>query len=178
MGEAFLVGSVVIGGLVARYMKAHPFYKHKTQKYKERYQHKLSNVLTQKYSQVDSYWLSRAIADHIFDFGQRTYHDYHVERYEKKAKSERPHLYELHIERPALLCEQLTERAIDLKVPVMTFSKHMRKLFNENLVPVGRLSPKTIERIPNSSLYVTELQSLSVSQDEMTLFMHHTSQNH
>ena len=73
MTEGILIGGlVVLGGLVASYMKKHPFYSHKTQKYKERYQDKLSDALSQSYSAVDAYWLSRAIADNIFDFGTRT----------------------------------------------------------------------------------------------------------
>jgi len=85
MTEGILIGGlVVLGGLVASYMKTHPFYSHKTQKYKERYQNKLQDVLLSDYDATDAYWLSRAIADNIFDFGTRTYHDYHVERYEKK----------------------------------------------------------------------------------------------
>lgn len=177
MTEGILIGGlVVLGGLVASYMKTHPFYSHKTQKHKERYQNKLQDMLLSDYDATDAYWLSRAIADNIFDFGTRTYHDYHVERYEKKAKSERPHLHELHIERPVTLCEQLTERAIELKVPVSAYSMHMRQLWQEYLVPVGRLAPKSIERLPGSGLYYTDLISLPVSQEDIQIFMHKTGQ--
>ena len=165
MTEGILIGGlVVLGGLVASYMKKHPFYSHKTQKYKERYQDKLSDALSQSYSAVDAYWLSRAIADNIFDFGTRTYQDYHVERYEKKALSERPHIYELHIENPSTLCTQLTERAIELKLPISAYSIHMRYLWQEYLVPVGRLAPVSVERLPGASLYADELKSLRTSQ--------------
>lgn len=177
MTEGILIGGlIVLGGLVASYMKTHPFYSHKTQKYKERYQNKLQDMLLSDYDATDAYWLSRAIADNIFDFGARTYHDYHVERYEKKAKSERPRLYGLHIEKPVTLCEQLTERAVELKVPVSTYSMHMRQLWQEYLVPVGRLAPKSIERLPGSSLYYTDLVSLPVSQEDIQIFMHKTEQ--
>ena len=177
MTEGILIGGLlVLGGLVASYMKKHPFYSHKTQKYKERYQDKLSDALSQSYSAVDAYWLSRAIADNIFDFGTRTYQDYHVERYEKKALSERPHIYELHIENPSTLCTQLTERAIELKLPISAYSIHMRYLWQEYLVPVGRLAPVSVERLPGASLYADELKNLPTSQEDMQTFMRKTGQ--
>ena len=177
MTEGILIGGlVVLGGLVASYMKKHPFYSHKTQKYKERYQDKLSDALSQSYSAVDAYWLSRAIADNIFDFGTRTYQDYHVERYEKRALSERPHIYELHIENPSTLCTQLTERAIELKLPISAYSIHMRYLWQEYLVPVGRLAPVSVERLPGASLYADELKNLPTSQEDMQTFMRKTGQ--
>lgn len=177
MTEGILIGGlVVLGGLVASCMKKHPFYSHKTQKYKERYQDKLSDALSQSYSAVDAYWLSRAIADNIFDFGTRTYQDYHVERYEKKALSERPHIYELHIENPSTLCTQLTERAIELKLPISAYSIHMRYLWQEYLVPVGRLAPVSVERLPGASLYADELKNLPTSQEDMQTFMRKTGQ--
>ena len=177
MTEGILIGGlVVLGGLVASYMKKHPFYSHKTQKYKERYQDKLSDALSQSYSAVDAYWLSRAIADNIFDFGTRTYQDYHVERYEKKALSERPHIYELHIENPSTLCTQLTERAIELKLPISAYSIHMRYLWQEYLVPVGRLAPVWVERLPGASLYADEPKNLPTSQEDMQTFMRKTGQ--
>ena len=50
MTEGILIGGlVVLGGLVASYMKTHPFYTHKTQKYKERYQNKLQKQLAEHY---------------------------------------------------------------------------------------------------------------------------------
>ena len=177
MTEGILIGGLVIlGGLVASYMKTHPFYSHKTQKYKENYQRKLQDILSHTYDSTDAYWLSRAIADNIFDFGTRTYRDYHVERYEKRAKSERPHLFEMHVEEPRILCERLTERAIELKVPIGAFSMHMRYLWQEYLVPVGRLAPASVDRLPGSSLYATELKNLPVSQEDMQIFMHKTGQ--
>lgn len=178
MTEGVLIGGlIVLGGLVAAYMKSHPFYSHKTQKHKEQYQHKLQDALLQRYDATDAYWLSRAIADNIFDFGTRTYRDYHVERYEKKAKSERPHLFQLRVEEPSILCEHLTERAIELKVPVSAFSMHMRYLWQEYLVPVGRLTPAAVDRLPSSSLYVTELKNLPVSQEDMQVFLRKTGQS-
>jgi len=175
MTEGILIGGlVVLGGLVASYMKKHPFYSHKTQKYKEHYQSKLSDALAHSYSAVDAYWLSRAITDNIFDFGTRTYHDYHVERYEKKALSERPHIHELHIENPSTLCAQLTERATELKLPLGAYTMHMRYLWQEYLVPVGRLAPASVERLPGASLYAAELKNLPTSQEDMQIFMRKT----
>lgn len=177
MTEGILIGGlVVLGGLVASYMKTHPFYSHKTQKYKEHYQSKLSDALAHSYSAVDAYWLSRAITDNIFDFGTRTYHDYHVERYEKKALSERPHIHELHIENPSTLCAQLTERATELKLPLGAYTMHMRYLWQEYLVPVGRLAPASVERLPGASLYAAELKNLPTSQEDMQTFMRKTGQ--
>lgn len=178
MTEGVLIGGlVVIAGLVASYMKRHPFYSYKTQKYKERFQHKLQDALAGTYDANDSYWLSRAIADNIFDFGTRTYRDFHVERYEKKAKSERPHLYKMHVEEPRILCEHLTERAIELKVPVSAFSMHMRYLWQEYLVPVGRLTPASLDHLPGSSLYAAELKNLPVSKEDVQIFIHKTEQS-
>jgi hypothetical protein len=52
----------------------------------------------------------------------------------------------------------------------------MRQLWQEYLVPVGRLAPKSIERLPGSGLYYTDLISLPVSQEDIQIFMHKTGQ--
>ena len=177
MTEGLVIGSVLLlGGLVVRYMQKHPFYRYKTQKHKERYQSKLHDALEHRSNSTEAYWLSRAIADFIFDFGQRTYHDYHVEQYEKRAQSEIPHLYHLRIEEPNILCQQLVERAVELKVPTLLFGLHMRSLWGGYLVPVGRLAPKSIERIPGSAGYYAELSNLPASKDDMQRFMEKTGQ--
>jgi hypothetical protein len=53
---------------------------------------------------------------------------------------------------------------------------HMRQLWQEYLVPIGRLTPKSIERLPGSSSYYTDLIGFPVSQEEMQLFIHKTEQ--
>jgi hypothetical protein len=177
MTEGLVIGSLlVLGGLVVRYMQTHPFYRYKTQKHKERYQSKLHDALEQRGDHTGAYWLSRAIADFIFDFGQRTYHDYHVEQYEKRAKSELPHLYHLRIEEPNNLCQHLVERAVEMKVPASVFGMHMRVLWTDYLVPVGRITPKSVERISGAAVYYTELANLPASQDDMRRFMEKTGQ--
>lgn len=177
MTEGLIIGSVLLlGGLVVRYMQKHPFYRYKTQKHKERYQSKLHDALEHRSDGTEAYWLSRAIADFIFDFGQRTYHDYHVEQYEKRARSEVPHIYHLGIEDPNILCQQLVERAVELKVPTSLFALHMRSLWGGYLVPVGRLTPKSIERISGSAVYCAELNNLPSSKDDMQRFMEKTGQ--
>jgi hypothetical protein len=179
MTEGLVIGSLlVLGGLVVRYMQTHPFYRYKTQKHKERYQSKLHDALEQRSDTTGAYWLSRAIADFIFDFGQRTYHDYHVEQYEKRAQSEIPHIYHLHIEEPNALCQQLVERAVEMKVPATVFGMHMRVLWRDYLVPVGRLAPKSIERVPGSAVYCAELSNLPASKEDMQRFMEKTTQAH
>ncbi len=179
MTEGLIIGSVLLlGGLVVRYMQKHPFYRYKTQKHKERYQSKLHDALEHRSDGTEAYWLSRAIADFIFDFGQRTYHDYHVEQYEKRARSEVPHIYHLGIEEPNILCQHLVERAVELKVPASLFGLHMRSLWGGYLVPVGRLAPKSIERIPGSAVYYAELSNLPASKDDMQRFMDKTNQAH
>ena len=71
MGEGFFFGAVaILGGLVMRYMKTHPHYKHKTQKLKDAYQDKLHRILSSTYGDTKAYWVSRALTDYIFDFGQ------------------------------------------------------------------------------------------------------------
>jgi hypothetical protein len=177
MTEGLIIGSVLLlGGLVVRYMQTHPFYRYKTQKHKDRYQSKLHDALEERADKNAAYWLSRAIADFIFDFGQRTYHDYHVEQFEKRAKSEIAHLYHLRIEEPNTLCQELVERAVELKVPASHFGLHMRSLWGSYLVPVGRLTPKGVERIPGSAAYYAELVNLPASKEDMERFMQKTDQ--
>ena len=177
MTEGLLIGSLlVLGGLVVRYMQKHPFYRYKTQKYKERYQSKLHDALEHRGDNTGAYWFSRAIADFIFDFGQRTYHDYHVEQYEKRAESEIPHLYHLRIEEPGTLCQHLVERAVEMKVPATVFGMHMRVLWRGYLVPVGRITPKSVESIPGSAAYYAELVNLPASKEDMQRFMEKTEQ--
>lgn len=177
MTEGLVIGSVLLlGGLVVRYMQTHPFYRYKTQKHKERYQSKLHDALEHRSDSTGAYWLSRAVADFIFDFGQRTYHDYHVEQFEKRAQSEIPHLYHLRIEEANTLCQHLVERAVELKVPASHFGLHMRSLWGSYLVPVGRLTPKSIERIPGSAVYYAELSNLPSSKEDMQRFMEKTGQ--
>jgi hypothetical protein len=50
----------------------------------------------------------------------------------------------------------------------------MRSLWLEYLIPVGRLTPGSVERLPGSNLYVAELKNLPVSQEDMQTFMHKT----
>jgi hypothetical protein len=177
MTEGLVIGSLlVLGGLVVRYMQKHPFYRYKTQKHKERYQSKLHDALEQRGDKAGAYWLSRATADFIFDFGQRTYHDYHVEQHEKRAKQEIPNLYHLGIEEPNTLCQQLVERAVELKVPASLFGLHMSSLWKGYLVPVGRLTPKGVERTPGAAAYYAELTNLPASKDDMQRFMEKTGQ--
>jgi len=137
---------------------------------------KLHDALEHRSNGTEAYWLSCAIADFIFDFGQRTYHDYYVEQYEKRAQSEIPHIYHLGIEDPNILCQHLVERAVELKVPTSLFALHMRSLWGGYLVPIGRLAPKSIERIPGSAVYYAELSNLPASKDDMQRFMEKTGQ--
>ena len=178
MTEGLLIGSLlVLGGLVVRYMQKHPFYRYKTQKHKERYQSKLHDALEHRSDSSGAYWFSRAIADYIFDFGQRTYHDYHVEQYEKRAESEIPHLYHLRIEEPSTLCQHLVERAVEMKVPATVFGMHMRVLWRGYLVPVGRITPKNIQSIPGSAVYYAELSNLPASKEDVQRFMEKTEES-
>ena len=178
MTVGLVIGSLlVLGGLVVRYMQKHPFYRYKTQKYKERYQSKLHDALEHRSDSSGAYWFSRAIADYIFDFGQRTYHDYHVEQYEKRAESEIPHLYHLRIEEPSTLCQHLVERAVEMKVPATVFGMHMRVLWRGYLVPVGRITPKNIQSIPGSAAYYAELSNLPASKEDVQRFMEKTEES-
>jgi hypothetical protein len=52
----------------------------------------------------------------------------------------------------------------------------MRYLWQEYLVPVGRLAPVSVERLPGASLYADELKNLPTSQEDMQTFMRKTGQ--
>jgi hypothetical protein len=52
----------------------------------------------------------------------------------------------------------------------------MRSLWGGYLVPVGRLTPKSIERISGSAVYCAELNNLPSSKDDMQRFMEKTGQ--
>ena len=172
MGEGILIGAIVIiGGLVARYMKTHPFYQFKTQKFKEQYQTKLQAVLKQKLDQNKAYWISRALADYLFDFGRRLYVDHHVEQHEKFVPSEKIHLQDYRLETPENLCEQLVLRAVELQIPILRFQNHMKELWNLQLIPVGQLTPAAVKRIAGAQTYIAELEQMRLTQVQIAHFI-------
>ena len=172
MGEGFFFGAVaVLGGLVLRYMKTHPHYKHKSQKLKDAYQEKLHQVLSVSYGDTKAYWVSRALADYIFDFGRRLYVDHHVEKHEGYAQKEKEHLSSYRIETPEVLCEQLVQRAVELNIPVLRFQNHVQEMWNLMLIPVGQLTPASVKRIPGADAYVSELQGIRLTQAQMHYFL-------
>jgi hypothetical protein len=172
MTEGIVIGVLVLAGtLVARYMKTHPFYRYKTQKHKEHYQAKMNILLSRVKDSQDAYWISRALTDIIFDFRKKTYHDYHVERYQQRALSEKSYIYQMRIEDPAILCEKLVERAVEMKIPLHEFSVHMRDLWRDYLVPIGRLTPKSIERMSGAGAYYSELSNLPASKEDIQRFL-------
>jgi len=172
VGEGILLGAIVIiGGLVARYMQTHPFYKFKTQKYKEQYQIKLHDVLRHKFDENQAYWISRALADHLFDFGRRLYVDHHIETHEKFIPGEKMYLQEYRLETPENLCEQLVLRAVELKIPILRFQNHAKELSGLYLIPVGQLMPSVVKRIAGGDPYVTELEQMRLTQAQMAIFL-------
>lgn len=172
MGEGLLVGAIIIlGGLVAGYMKKHPFYQFKTQKFKEQYQHKLHHVLRQKLDENKAYWVSRALADHLFDFGRRLYVDHHVEQHQKFIPSEKIHLQDYRLETPENLCEQLVLRAVELQIPLLRFQNHLKELWDLQLVPVGQLTPASVKRIAGAQAYIAELEQMRLTQVQIQYFM-------
>ena len=177
MGETILIGgTLLLAGMVASLIKSHPFYKYKSQKFKDNYQAKLEHVLLDKYSKGEAYWISRALTDYIYDFGKRLYEDYHVERHLKHAIEEKVALQQYHLESPQVLCEELVIRAVELKIPHMLFFKHMKELWGHYLIPMGKLTPASINYLPGASLYYLELTKLPISTKEMTAFLDmHTS---
>jgi len=42
---------------------------------------------------------------------------------------------------------------------------------------VGRLTPASVDHLPGSNLYATELKNLPVSKEDMQIFMHKTGQS-
>lgn len=178
MGETLLIGGALLfGGMISGWIKTHPFYKHKSQKFKDAYQAKLWDLLQTKYNKNESYWISRALTDYIYDFSKRLYEDTHIEQFLTHAIKEKKILYEYRLESPQILCEELVQRAVELKVPPVLFFKHMKELHSEYLVPMGKLTPRSIESMPGASPYYLELIKLPLSTKQMTQFLDITSSN-
>jgi hypothetical protein len=172
MGETLLIGgALLLGGLVSGLVNSHPFYKHRSQKFKDAYQAKLWQHLQVEYSENEAYWISRALTDYIYDFNKRLYEDVHIERYMSHAIKEKNNLYKQRIEPPNVLCEELVLRAIELKVPPMLFFSHMKELHGSYLVPMGRLTPASIESMPGASAYYLELTKLPLSTKQITHYL-------
>lgn len=172
MGESLLIGGALfLGGIVSGLVKSHPFYKHRSQKFKDAYQAKLWQNLQAEYSENEAYWISRALTDYIYDFNKRLYEDVHIERYMSHAIKEKNNLYRQRIEPPNVLCEELVLRAIELKVPLMLFFSHMKELHGNYLVPMGKLTPGSIESMPGASTYYLELTKLPLSTKQMTHYL-------
>ena len=172
MGEGLFFGAVaVLGGLVLRYMKTHPHYKHKTQKLKDVYQEKLHHALSPGYGDTKAYWVSRALSDYIFDFGRRLYVDHHVEKHDSFAQIEKEHLSSYRIETPEVLCEQLVQRAVELNIPVLRFQNHIQEMWNLMLIPVGQLTPGSVQQIAGADAYVNELRAIRLNQAQIHYFL-------
>jgi hypothetical protein len=174
IGEGLMIGAaVLLGGLTLRYIQKHPFYKHPSQKFKDVYQAKLHHALQDQFSANEAYWVARALTDHLFDFGKRTYEDHQVELRKAKALDILPTLYRYHIEAPTVLCQQLVGRALELKVPNLLFFSHMRALWQNYLIPAGKLTPN-LAKIANSSEYENELKQVPTSMSDVTRFLEKT----
>ena len=142
VGETiYIVFFVAIGGYFARLAKSHPLYKHKTNKLKEKY------------------------FSHLYP------NMAHVEKYRTHVESEKANLYQYHVEPANKLCEELVKRAVELNVPTQLFMVHMRELWKHDIVPVGRLTPKTILSIQGSDKYYQELINIPTSKAEVFKFM-------
>jgi hypothetical protein len=165
--------AVLLGGIVVRYIQKHPFYKHTSQKFKNSYQQKLERALAGQYSSNEAYWISRAVTDHLFDFGKRTYEDHQVELRKGKVPEVLPFLYELKIEAPMVLCQQLVIRAVELKVHNLLFFSHMHSLWNDYLVPSGKLTPN-LAKIANSGEYEAQLKQIPTSAAQISIFLEKT----
>ena len=170
MGEAlYLVFFIAIGGYIARLAKSHPEHKYKTNKLKQKYFARLYPSIVEKYDEKEGYWISKAISDYVFDFNQRLYTDYHVERYIGHIKTEKNNLYKYHVEPAHKLCEDLVKRAVELNIPSLLFSFHMTELWQHNIVPVGRLTPKSIANY--SEKYYQELIGIPTTQIAIIRFL-------
>jgi hypothetical protein len=172
VGEALLIsGALIFGGMISGLVKSHPFYRHQSQKFKEVYQAKLWQNLQGQYSKNEAYWISRAITDYVYDFNRRLYEDVHIERYMSRAMKEKNDLYKLQIESPNVLCEELVVRAVELRVPPTLFFTHMKELHENYMVPMGKLTPASIESMPGASTYYLELTKLPLSTKQMTRYL-------
>jgi hypothetical protein len=60
---------------------------------------------------------------------------------------------------------------VELNVPTQLFMVHMRELWKHDIVPVGRLTPKTILSIQGSDKYYQELINIPTSKAEVFKFM-------
>jgi len=170
MGEAlYLVFVVAIGGYIARLAKSHPEHKYKTNKLKQKYFTHLYPHMVEKYAENEGYWISKAISDYVFDFNRRLYTDHHVERYKGHIKIEKENLYKYHVEPAHKLCEDLVKRAVELNIPLLLFSFHMTELWQHNIVPVGRLTPKPIANY--SEKYFQELIGIPTTQATIIKFL-------
>jgi hypothetical protein len=176
MGETLLIGgALLLGGMISGLVKTHPFYRYKSQKFKDAYQAKLWEILQTKYTENEAYWISRALTDYIYDFSKRLYEDVHIERFITHAIQERKNLHNYRLETPQVLCGELVLRAIELKVPPMLFFSHMKELYEDYLVPMGKLTPKSIQSMSGASVYYLELTKLPISTKQMTQFLDTTN---
>ena len=172
MSEGILLGVIVVlGGLVAGYMKKHPFYKYKTQKYKDQYQQRLHAALLIKHSENKAYWISRALTDYLFDFDRRLYQDHHIEQHLSYLTNEKHYLHEYRLETPENLCEQLVLRAVELQIPVLRFQNHAKELSGLYLISVGQLTPASIKSIAGADAYLAELEQMRLTPAQMQLFL-------
>ena len=87
------------------------------------------------------------------------------------ALNEKNNLFKQHIESPNILCEKLVLRAVELKVPPVLFFTHMKELHGNCLVPMGKLTPASIQSLPGASVYYLELTKLPLSTKEMTHYL-------
>jgi len=174
IGEGLMIGAaVLLGGITVRYIQKHPFYKHSSQKFKDAYQAKLQHALQDQFSANEAYWVARALTDHLFDFGKRTYEDHQVELRKAKALEVLPSLYQYRLEVPMALCQQLVSRAVELKIHNLLFFSHMRALWQYYLIPAGKLTPN-LSKIANSSEYDIQLKQVPTSMSDIARFLEMT----
>lgn len=174
IGEGLMIGTaVLLSAAIMSYVQKHPFYKHSSQKFKEHYQQKLDSALQGQYSAKEAYWIARAVTDHLFDFGKRTYEDHQVELRKTKVPEVLPFLYEYKIEVPITLCQQLVVRATELKFHNLLFFSHMRTLWDYYLIPAGKLTPN-LSKIANSAEYDNQLKQIPTSAVQISIFLEKT----
>lgn len=175
MTAAFVLGVfVVIGIMLRHYSKNHPIYKFKkTQKLKECYVAKVVDALRNKgaHEEKTLYWLAKGIADDIFDFYEFRYINPHIARYKKEIELQKIVLHQYRVESPIALCEQLVKRAIDLEISITRFTSHMRELWLLYLIPVGRLTPESIFKIPGAEEYGAALKAIEITDDQLEEYL-------
>jgi hypothetical protein len=88
-----------------------------------------------------------------------------------QVHAEKNMLYKYQIEFPNVLCEQIVRRAVEVKAPISLFTHHMRELWMIYLVPAGKLTPNTLNKIPGAESYIAALFNLPTTKEQVNKYL-------